>query len=128
MSPQITAISGPLEGQVFELEDEEVSIGRHNSNAIQLAEISVSRRHCVLRPEPNGVWLEDCSSENGTYFLHTRGTKIRDLTKEEHSRFLAYEVRGFSGTWILFSLIPAVYFLSVKSRYQQSIEPGQELD
>jgi Nif-specific regulatory protein len=78
--PHITAISGPLEGQVFDLREGEISIGRHSSNAIQLAEISVSRRHCVLRPEDDGVWLEDCGSENGTY-LNGRPVERRLLER-----------------------------------------------
>jgi len=47
---------------------------------------------------------------NGIYYLHNHGQKIRDLTFSEYQRFLAYEVRGFSGHWIIFSLIPTIFY------------------
>lgn len=59
------------------------------------------------------------SVENGKYFLHNHGQKIRDISKQEYARFLAYEVRGFSGHWIVLSIIPAVYFLTVHPKLQE---------
>ena len=54
--------------------------------------------------------------KDGQPYLHHRGRKVRDLTMEEYRRLLAYEARGFSGHWMVFSLLPTVYFLSVHSR------------
>jgi hypothetical protein len=59
--------------------------------------------------------------ENGNYYLHNHGHKIRDLSKEEYQRFVAYVVRGFSGHWMLFSIIPTAYFLTVYPKLQQSM-------
>ena len=50
------------------------------------------------------------SASDGLYYLHNHGQKIRDLTSAEYRRFLAYEVRGFSGHWIIFSLIPTIFY------------------
>lgn len=50
------------------------------------------------------------SASDGVYYLHSHGQKIRDLTLTEYKRFLVYEVRGFSGYWIIFSLIPTVFY------------------
>ena len=47
--------------------------------------------------------------KNGSYYLHNHGKKIRDLTQDEYKRFQAYEVRGFSGHWIIFSLVPTLF-------------------
>ena len=49
-------------------------------------------------------------AQNGRYYLKSHGLIIRELTEEEFHRFRAYELRGFAGHWILFSLIPTVYF------------------
>jgi hypothetical protein len=66
------------------------------------------------------------SVENGNYYLHNHGQKIRDLSKEEYQRFSAYVVRGFSGHWMLFSIIPAAYFLTAYPKLEPSIEPDAE--
>ena len=60
------------------------------------------------------------SSKNGTYYLHSHGRKIRDITKKEYQRFLAYEVRGVSGHWMIFSIVPMAYFLTVRPKLQES--------
>lgn len=48
--------------------------------------------------------------KNGRYYLHHHGQIIREITEVEYGRFRAYEVRGFSGHWMLFSLLPMVFF------------------
>ena len=58
------------------------------------------------------------SVKNGNYYLQSHGRKIRDLTKDEYLRFQSYEVRGFSGHWMFFSIIPMTYFLTVYPRLQ----------
>ena len=35
---------------------------------------------------------------------------IRAITSTEYARFRALEVRGFSGHWLMFSLVPFVFF------------------
>ena len=57
--------------------------------------------------------------KGGKYYLHSHGRKIRDLTREEYLQYQAYSIRGASGHWMAFSVIPAVYFLSVHSRLQR---------
>ena len=52
-------------------------------------------------------------AKKGTFYLETHGQEIREITKEEYHRFRAYEVRGFSGHWMLFSLFSTTYFLAV---------------
>jgi hypothetical protein len=61
------------------------------------------------------------SIENGKYFLMSHGTVIREITKEEYRRFQAYEVRGFSGHWIAFSIIPMTYFLVVSPKLEKGL-------
>ncbi|HEV7684183.1 MAG TPA: hypothetical protein VGO68_18855 [Pyrinomonadaceae bacterium] len=60
-------------------------------------------------------------SEGGTpdirddkYVLHSHGTLIRELSADEYEWQNAYIARGFSGHWMVFYLIPAIYFLQRK--------------
>lgn len=47
---------------------------------------------------------------NGHFVLHDHGTIIRELSAEEYHVQMAYVARGFSGHWMLFFLVPALYF------------------
>jgi hypothetical protein len=50
------------------------------------------------------------SERDGKYALHSHGSVIRELSEEEYDRHKAYELRAFSGHWMVFYLIPALYF------------------
>jgi len=54
-------------GTVFEVSAGESVIGRDRACAIQMDADSVSRRHARLRVTPQGAWLEDLDSKNGTW-------------------------------------------------------------
>jgi Nif-specific regulatory protein len=67
MNATLFAITGPLKGAIFRLGDEEVSIGRQASNQLCIGDLSVSRRHSVIKPEKAGFQILDVGSNNGTY-------------------------------------------------------------
>jgi hypothetical protein len=48
---------------------------------------------------------------NGEFVLLNHGKLIRHLTEAEYHRQQIYEARGFSGHWLVFYLVPALYFL-----------------
>ena len=48
---------------------------------------------------------------NGQYFLTSHGHVLANLTEAQYHLQRAYEVRLFSGIWLLFYLMPALYFL-----------------
>lgn len=58
---------GPNPGQVYELEMNEISIGRDTINEIVLNDAEVSRRHARLTLEADRYKIEDLNSTNGTY-------------------------------------------------------------
>ena len=66
-SSRLEAVSGPVEGQVFSLEEGEISIGREPSNRISLLDPLVSRRHCVVRKAGEDIRVEDLDSRNSTF-------------------------------------------------------------
>ena len=48
---------------------------------------------------------------NGQFILHSHGRLIRQLSEDEYHLKKAYELRGYSGHWLLFYVLPAFYFL-----------------
>lgn len=67
MSATLIALDGPLQGEVFPVGDVECSVGRDPGNTIQIPEAAVSRRHCTIRSQADGVFrLTDLASRNGT--------------------------------------------------------------
>jgi pSer/pThr/pTyr-binding forkhead associated (FHA) protein len=62
----ITALTGPLTGQRFELSPPELVIGRQGTD-LTVPDEEVSRRHVALRPVPGGAEITDLGSLNGTW-------------------------------------------------------------
>jgi pSer/pThr/pTyr-binding forkhead associated (FHA) protein len=58
---------GPIQGQIFELTKNEVSIGRDISNDFVINDAEVSRKHAKLTLEGDRYKIEDLNSTNGTY-------------------------------------------------------------
>jgi len=58
---------GPVTGQVFELNQNEISIGRDIANDFVINDAEVSRKHAKLTLEGDRYKIEDLNSTNGTY-------------------------------------------------------------
>ena len=58
---------GPIPGQIFELNRNEISIGRDISNDFVINDAEVSRKHAKLTLEGDRYKIEDLNSTNGTY-------------------------------------------------------------
>ena len=56
----------------------EMSIGRNSDNDIVIDNLSVSRKHAVIRSSKDGFHISDCESKNGT-FLNGRPVKEERL-------------------------------------------------
>ena len=79
ITPRLVAVSGPLSGQSFYLDEPLVSIGRLRSNAICLEDRFVSRHHCIIvRNDSDEYRVEDLNSANGTY-LNGERISLRPL-------------------------------------------------
>lgn len=68
--PTLTIVKGPMIGEVFELDDDKITLGRDPSNSIFLNDMTVSRRHATmdLSDLSTGVvTIEDLGSLNGTW-------------------------------------------------------------
>jgi hypothetical protein len=63
---------------------------------------------------------------NGRYSLKNHGRHIRDLTEAEYRRMQAYQVRLFSGVWVIFCLSAVVSLRYVAPRVGELVEPRDE--
>ncbi len=63
----LLVIQGADQGKQFELSSGPLALGRDNSNAVQLHDNEISRRHAELRPVSGGYEIVDLGSANGTY-------------------------------------------------------------
>ncbi len=66
VAPALILKGGPRAGKVFEIR-QALRIGRHPYNDVALADASVSRYHCWIKPGDTGCFVEDLASTNGTY-------------------------------------------------------------
>src|SRR5262249_45124524 len=63
---------GPNAGSRYLLDREVTTLGRHPDSDVFLDDITVSRRHAVIRRRDGGYEVSDVGSLNGTYVEHTR--------------------------------------------------------
>ena len=63
---------GPNAGSTFMIEADVTSTGRNPENDVFLDDISVSRKHAEIRRHPDGFYIHDLGSMNGTYVNRER--------------------------------------------------------
>ncbi len=70
------------EGQDFELDSTQLTIGRGGQNDIAIgSDEYASARHARFEPRQDGVWVQDLGSTNGTYLNGMRLEHPRRLTE-----------------------------------------------
>jgi hypothetical protein len=70
------------EGQDFELDSAQLTIGRGGQNDIAIrSDEYASARHARFEPRQDGVWVQDLGSTNGTYLNGARLEHPRRLTQ-----------------------------------------------
>ena len=70
------------EGQDFELDSAQLTIGRGRNNDIAISSDEyASARHARFEPRQDGVWVQDLGSTNGTYLNGARLEHPRRLTQ-----------------------------------------------
>lgn len=81
---------GPNAGSTFALDAEATSIGRHPDSSLFLDDVTVSRRHALIRRTPDGYQISDVGSLNGTYVSGERIDTIAltDMSEVQIGRFV----------------------------------------
>jgi Nif-specific regulatory protein len=59
-------IAGPAKDSTIPLPEGEATIGRDPTSTVAVVDPSVSRKHCILRPEDGRFQIKDLESRNGT--------------------------------------------------------------
>lgn len=73
----LVVVRGPGAGSRYLLDRDETTIGRHPDAHVFLDDVTVSRRHALLRREADGFVVEDVGSLNGTYVGGSRVERRR---------------------------------------------------
>lgn len=65
--PALIAILGPLKGTQIPVDDDEITIGRDHNNQLPIADLLLSRRHCLIRKNGDDYVIQDLNSRNGVF-------------------------------------------------------------
>lgn len=81
---------GPNAGSTFGMEADSTTIGRHPDSDLFLDDVTVSRRHAVVRRGPDGYEISDVGSLNGTYVGGERidTVPLHDMAEVQIGRFV----------------------------------------
>jgi len=60
--------TGPMAGAIFPIVNQEVTIGRSSTNALQLVDDYISSRHAKIYSDGKKWFIQDLKSTNGTWF------------------------------------------------------------
>ncbi len=73
----LTVLQGPDRGRRYEMPDDEPQLIGRSSEALNISDNTISRRHSELTPNPDtGVWyIRDLGSANGTF---VNGVRVKD--------------------------------------------------
>ncbi|MFC1824771.1 PAS domain S-box protein, partial [Thermodesulfobacteriota bacterium] len=64
---KLHVLKGAMEGQIYDVGDTVISIGRSAENDIQITDKSLSRMHARILQEEDKFFIEDLNSQNGTW-------------------------------------------------------------
>jgi Nif-specific regulatory protein len=89
MNPRLIILAGPRQGEIFELNETETSIGREATSRISILDPSVSRRHSLIVREGERLKVVDLKSFNGTF---VNGVPISECSLEHGDQLAVGDV------------------------------------
>lgn len=81
----LVVTEGPEHGRMIELDSRPITIGRASPSDIVLRDVELSRSHCRIHLQPNGVTVTDLGSTNGTFI---DGIRVDGCIGLPHGSFL----------------------------------------
>jgi hypothetical protein len=79
----VIRLGGGRAGEAFSIGGERMRVGRAPHSHLFLNDITVSREHAELERRPDGVYLTDLGSLNGTYVNRRRVETVRLVDGDE---------------------------------------------
>lgn len=67
MQPRVVALTGNFKGESYRLTGLKLTLGRDNSNTVQIGDATVSKKHCTIEVVSGSFELVDLDSHNGTF-------------------------------------------------------------
>ncbi len=67
MDPRVVALTGSSKGESYRLTEVKLTLGRDNSNTVQIGDATVSKKHCAIEAANGRFELIDLESHNGTF-------------------------------------------------------------
>ncbi len=93
MHPRVVALSGLAKGEIFPVNGGRVTLGRDNSNTVQIVDDkTVSKKHCAIETKDGSFEVVDLESHNGT-FINGIPVKRRPLVHGDVIRIGTSELR-----------------------------------
>ncbi len=105
---QLVMHKGPNPGKIFEMVQDELTIGRDITNRIVINDPEVSRKHCRLTLQSGAYVIEDLGSTNGTFvdgqrLIGPHMLRPGEIVMMGEKISLEYEVLGFDPNATLIS-------------------------
>ena len=90
--PKLVVLSEQLRGQMFELNQDEITIGRSDERTICLKDATVSTLHCKVTRRDGKIFIADAGSTNGTKVNGNPLTEEYELQNGDIVRIGAFEL------------------------------------
>ena len=118
--PRLIVVSGPVTGEVFLLEADEIVLGREPANAVAIVDPSLSRRHCAISRTADGWTLRDLGSFNGT-FVNGESVSERVLVHGDRVRIAATELLFHAARASVEFSAPATMYETTSLRLEDAV-------
>lgn len=110
----LTVLTGPNPGAVYTLDNLKKVIGRSQDADIHIPDAGLSRRHAQLSCRPDGFYLEDLGSTNGTF---SNGTRLESPQKLDDGA----RIQVGQNTVLRFSLLDKMEQEAAKKIYELTV-------
>jgi len=87
---------GPNAGSTFLIERDVTTAGRNPDNDVFLDDVTVSRKHAEIRRQPDGFFIYDLGSLNGTYVNRER-VDVSKLAPHDEVQIGKFKLVFFAG-------------------------------
>jgi Nif-specific regulatory protein len=136
MDKRLVVLAGPLKGGIFDLAESTLTIGRESTNQICLADLAVSRRHCVIERRDDDLLIRDLESYNGTY---VNGVPIKERVLAHSDRIVVGDshflvLLGEGGGTLQFNAVqldeerePSIETVRLRREDSLFLQPGKML-